>query len=174
MEKYRRYLDTITRQFTNPGYIFRHVDSLETLITPAAIGDTFRTFDYGYTVADFFNGFDIGVDSHTPYGIKSFLSRRYESTLEQIAAAGIQEIPPSATLFLWPNPAEDFISISLVAANESRSGCIIDMTGKKILSFTIPAHSGYLTLSLSNLRPGVYIARVESTGCLASQRFMKR
>ena len=174
MDRYRRYLDTIARQFTNPGYIFGHVDSLETLITPAAIEDTFRTFDYGYTVADFFNGFDIGVDSHTPYGIKSFLSRRYESTLEQLAAAGIQDGTTSTSLLLWPNPAEDVISFSLVTANKSRSGSIIDMTGKKILSFAIPANTGVLTLSLSSLRPGIYIALVESAGFIASQRFMKR
>jgi hypothetical protein len=83
-DQYIRYLDTLTRFITNPGIIFPRIDALEAQISSAAQEDWYRSLDYGYTFADFQNGFDQTIDGHTPYGIKPFLGIRHDRIQDQI------------------------------------------------------------------------------------------
>ncbi len=71
------------------------------LIAAAALEDVFRTFDYGYTYDDFWNGFtDNGIDGHTPYGIIPFVAARNSSTAVQ--AAAVTATPILSELSIWP------------------------------------------------------------------------
>lgn len=128
---FRMYLDTITRYFTFPDSIFPHIDSLKALIEEAAIEDTYRTLDYGYTVSDFYDGFDQAVDNHTPYGIKPFLDKRYQKTMEQLHPSSV---PGNgiAGIGIYPNPVTDVFKI-ITGSHKACHISLIDSRGRKLM-----------------------------------------
>ena len=104
--KFQRYLDTLARKIITPGFIFPHIDSLKNLITDAVLEDTYRTLDWGYSETEFYNGFTGTVDSHTPYGIKPFLTTRSATILQQLTFTSVAETANDThSISLFPNPA---------------------------------------------------------------------
>ncbi len=78
------YLNQLTNNaFSN---LFDRLDAMKTLISSAAQEDTYRTRDYGFTFADFQNGFDLTAKSPAKFGIKQFIAQRNQSTLTQLTA----------------------------------------------------------------------------------------
>ncbi len=174
-EKYKFFLDTIANSIINPNIIFPHIDSLETLITSAATDDHYRTLDYGYTMADFHNGFRQTIDGHTPYGIKPFLSKRFTTIEQQLAASSVPETAGVAsTMYLYPNPADNFIALQILPADDDREVFVLDVTGRRQLTVNLVKNTGISLLPIQHLSPGVYTLAVFSKGALVSRRFVKR
>ncbi|MFZ1634952.1 MAG: lamin tail domain-containing protein, partial [Chitinophagales bacterium] len=91
-DKFSYYINYISTYAMQPDVIIPHIDSIRELIAPAAFEDLFRSFDYGYTYDDFYNGFDMNdIDDHTPYGIENFIIARTDNTLAQVE---LNAIPP--------------------------------------------------------------------------------
>jgi len=175
MQKYQRYLDTIARTVIHPDVIFPHIDSLKVLITEAAIADAYRTLDYGYTIGDFVNGFTETIDDHTPYGIKPFLTTRYTTILQQLPATAIPgEGQDMISLSIYPNPADDLVTLSAPPPGNGRQGYILDMTGRKQRSFTWDKTEAELTLSVAGLIPGVYLLLVADDKGVTTRRLVKK
>jgi hypothetical protein len=173
--KYQQYLDTITNETLDLNKVFPHIDSLETLITEAAIADIYRTLDYGYTIADFHNGFTQKIDYHTPYGIKPFLTKRREATLQQISTASTSDNPNNySELLLFPNPVEDILNIRMMGVNNATKAIILDMLGQKINILEIPIMQTDFSTSVSNLKPGIYTLVIIGNGYSTSNRFVKK
>jgi spore coat protein CotH len=175
MDKYQRYLDTIAREIINPAGIFSHIDSLKSLITEAAIADTYRTLDYGYTVSDFHDGFIATIDIHTPYGIKPFLTKRYTTMLQQLATYSVPEISfAGSTPFLFPNPAGELLTVKILPLKNDRLVSIYDLYGRMLKSFILLRKQSELTVPVDDLKPGVYILVTEHDGRTISSRFIKK
>jgi len=173
--KFQRYLDTIARKIISPDFIFPHIDSLKTLITGAAIEDTYRTLDYKYTIADFMNGFIATVDSHTPYGIKPFLTTRTATILQQIKITSVAEtdnnnIPVS----FFPNPAIEQITLQIKPTNTDRRGFVFDLVGRQLAAFDINAGHSEKVVPVGDLLPGIYMLVIFNNGSLVSKRFVKK
>ncbi len=97
IERYRDlfsyYLNALNTTLIVPENIFPHIDSIRELIAPAAFDDMYRTYDYGYTYDDFYNGFTTNaIDGHTPYGIENFITRRVNYTSLQLEINNITPI----------------------------------------------------------------------------------
>lgn len=62
------------------------IDSLKDMITSYAEADSFRTYDYGFTMADFHNSYSAtGYNNlHVKKGLKQFINQRNQSLAEQI------------------------------------------------------------------------------------------
>jgi hypothetical protein len=175
MEKYERYLDTIARSIINPNIIFSHIDTLKNLITEAAIADTYRTLDYGYTVADFHNGYTSTIDDHTPYGIKPFLTKRYTTMLQQLGTSSVPEISENEiAVKLFPNPVDDILTISVKPAGYNRHCQVIDMNGRKVKSFIIQRKTDELSVVTGDLKPGVYSLVIKTTDSKITRKFVKK
>jgi hypothetical protein len=175
MSKYQRYLDTITREIIWENTIFPHIDSLRNLITNAAIEDEYRILDFGYTVNDFFNGFTSTIDGHTPYGIKPFLTKRYTTILEQLAANSVPEIENStSTLLIYPNPVESLLTLKVLSVASDRQILIFDMLGTRKRSILLPENSADIVIQVADLKPGVYIVNIYGNGKIISKRFIKK
>jgi hypothetical protein len=175
-DKYKLFLDTIARSIINPDSIFSHIDSMKELIQQAAIEDTYRTLDYGYTSSDFNNGFTKAIDSHTPYGIKPFLSARKQSILNQLHPTGINNNEAGiADLKAFPNPATENITVSL--ANISSlpiNAKIFDIFGKIREEFVINyKNERQLTLPVNSLPAGLFFLRIESNVKVYQTKFIK-
>ncbi len=62
------------------------LDSLKNMIAPAAIPDTFRTLDYGFSVNDFFDSYSASgyQNQHVKFGLKQFVNQRNQSIQSQL------------------------------------------------------------------------------------------
>jgi hypothetical protein len=174
--KYEHFLDTIARNVINPDSIFSHIDSIKELIHQAAIEDTYRTLDYGYTNSDFNDGFINAIDQHTPYGIKPFLSTRKQSILNQLNPGGLNNNEAEiGDLTVFPNPATENIAVSLanISSHPSKAK-IADLCGKILEVFVINDNNDrQLTLPVQSLPAGLYFLRIESSGMVYQTKFVK-
>jgi hypothetical protein len=174
--EYKQFLDTIARFVINPDSIFPRIDSIKNLIHQAAIEDTYRTLDYGYTNSDFNDGFIKAIDQHTPYGIKPFLTARKQSILNQLNPSGIGDNESSCQdLKLFPNPASEYITFSLPKIFSSPANVkIIDTFGRTLEEFeVIDKNERQVTLPVRSLASGLYLLRVESSGVAQQVKFIK-
>ncbi len=172
--KFQRYLDTIARQIINPSFIFPHIDSLKTLITQAAIEDTYRTLDYGYTMSDFNKGFTAKVDGHTPYGIKPFLSARSQFILQQLTLASVPEVKSdNQAISIYPNPAHEMITLDIESLNQESHGFICDMLGRQQKSFQMDSRQKTKAINIGDLPPGIYTLKIVNSKSFSCKRFVK-
>lgn len=173
--RYQLFLDTIVRKVLNPEFIFPHIDSLQILITGAALSDTYRTLDYGYTTADFFNGFSKTVDAHTPYGIKPFIIKRSGTILEQLATTSVPEDKNSnLAVLLYPNPAGEAIRLTTFPLPEDRTGFIQDIQGRQVKSFIMPKNMNKIDIHIRDLAPGIYMLNLGNKGIVIRRKFVKK
>lgn len=164
-QKFVVYLDSVTRFITRPDSLFPRIDYLRNLVTDAAIADDYRTLDYGYTVPDFFNSFTQTIDGHSPYGVKPFYEKRFQSTLDQIAPlldAGDFFENKAETLLFYPNPTngksvlENFTQKLDVAQPR-----LFNSIGREMTSFTFSKKG---ELDISALQGGLYFVLFENGG----------
>lgn len=91
--KFDYYLRTLATTLYNVPRIEARIDSLHNLIWTAAVADTFRTKDYGFTVSAFHNSFTQPLAApHVKYGLKPFFGVRTASILSQISANNIAPV----------------------------------------------------------------------------------
>lgn len=167
-DQFIRYLDTITRQITYPDSIFPYINYLHNQITVPAIEDIFRTYDYGYTINDFHNGFTQTVDGHTPYGIKPFLETRYTNTLEQIEGLiGTEALDETPVLLgVYPNPGTDgwYLHTGLQWSGNTVTAKVYDLPGRLCYTETWVNTGNDHFLAPGNLHSGAYILEIISGG----------
>lgn len=103
-DRFSVYLREIAEVYMDTDYWFPRIDAIRDLIAPSALLDEYRTYDYGYSYADFLNGFDTDdIDGHCPYGIKNFIALRNANTLDQTEITGMApaaHFPESQPIFL--------------------------------------------------------------------------
>lgn len=73
---------------------------------------------------------------------------------------------------LYPNPASDFISISLPLSVEKATLVIYTILGQKVLDKEITAHTG--SVSLKGLSKGMYLYEIESCSFSKTGKIIKR
>lgn len=146
-------LDSITRKVMHPDSLTPIIQAWQTLITPAAEEDTYRTLDYGYTMEQFNNGFTLPIDNHTPFGIIPFLSTRYQSTIEQVPVVSVSKTESKKQVYFHPNPVRDRLEI--VGLEPCAKLFITDMLGKVNMQQFVNAE-GKAQLSTNKLPAGVY------------------
>ncbi|MFN0037769.1 MAG: CotH kinase family protein, partial [Saprospiraceae bacterium] len=158
-EKYVRYLDTLTRFITHPDSIFSRIDELENQVSAAALADPYRPLDYGYTFANFQNGFDQTIDGHTPYGIKPFLGIRHDSIRSQIAGVlSKSEMPYDGEFVLqaYPNPAAEQLFVHTGGAffSEKIIASVFEATGRLARTCEWEASGAAQRVDISGLPAG--------------------
>lgn len=174
--RYQGYLDSVVTYITEPDSVFPYIDHLKNLITPAAITDLFRTLDYGYTMNDFNDGFIKTVDGHTPYGIKPFLTKRKQYIKQQVYPAGIDpEAGQSVSWNLYPNPVQDWLTISGFSGSDPLKLEVMDYSGNTIMAREItPATGGLYRFDASDLIPGFYVLRISDVRTIYTGKFIRQ
>ncbi len=106
-DKFSFYLNELQNNILAEDLIFPTIDAYRDLIDEAALEDVYRTYDFGYSYADFINSFFTNdIDGHTPYGVKNFITERISNTNDQIEVNDI--IPIASNVLITPQlPAED-------------------------------------------------------------------
>jgi len=154
--RYKLFLDTIANTVIHPDSVFPRIDAMKQLIQHAAEADTYRTLDYGYTIADFNDSYTEALGAHVKYGLKPFFSVRRTSILQQLHPAGTDDpgIKPEG-LTISPNPAGDFIRITLPQIQNHCYLTIFDNVGKQKKSFMMDPLTEQ-TLFIGDLEKGFY------------------
>jgi hypothetical protein len=81
------------------------------------------------------------------------------------------------TIAIWPNPANESISVELLYTENVESIVsieIVDLLGRKVQEVTIP-NDPYISLfhvNLEDLRPGTYVLVIKCLGYIANKRFV--
>ncbi|RMF08484.1 MAG: hypothetical protein D6762_05575, partial [Candidatus Neomarinimicrobiota bacterium] len=83
---FSHFLDFYQTRVTDLPLWEAHIDSLKSLITPAAEADTFRTLDYGFTIEDFHQSYSAAgySNQHVKTGLKEFVNLRNASLPAQL------------------------------------------------------------------------------------------
>ena len=166
-DQYVRYLDTLTRFITNPGIIFPRIDALKNQISAAALDDSYRALDYGYTFADFQNGFDQTIDGHTPYGIKPFLGLRHDNIRSQITGILSKSSTPDSenlVFHVYPNPANDWLAVSTAPdlSFKKITASVFSTTGQLVETWQWEASDSVHFGSVSDLPAGVFVLHLQA------------
>lgn len=166
-QRYYQFLDSISRFVVHPSVIFSHIDSMKTLISLAAAEDTYRSLDYGYSFDDFNLGFTGAVDSHTPIGIKPFLSQRSAESIAQVASfLTTTDLRPLEKPVIFPNPAKEVLYISGQDISRIK---ILDQQGRSVKEQDLELKTGLVDLiGLSN---GLYFVHIYTPKSFVVSKF---
>lgn len=96
--QYNIYLHSLIANSFSLPLMEPDIDRIKTMIRPAAADDLYRTYDYGWTMTDFDKSYTQALGGHVVYGLKPFITTRYNSTLKQLAPM------PSPTPTPTPSP----------------------------------------------------------------------
>lgn len=86
------YIDRLMQGAYQPAALKSKFDALHTLVSAAAEADTFRTLDYGYTVQDFHDSYEMALGDHVTYGLKPFIDARFLSLQSQLDLDAVRPI----------------------------------------------------------------------------------
>lgn len=78
------YLDSIANSEYMNTEIFSQIQSIKSMITPAAQADYYRTLDYGFSMNDFNNSYSQALGGHVDHGIVPYIQQRIQSINQQL------------------------------------------------------------------------------------------
>ena len=111
IDKYRDrlhfYIDTFIDEFFNEASLFPEIDRIKALTQAAAEADIYRTLDYGFDVSDYHNSFTQALGAHVTYGLKSFISARVTSALQQVQLENIYPVFRSVESRIFLDDADE-------------------------------------------------------------------
>ena len=111
-------------------------------------GDSVTVFQEGI------NNVAIALDYRTPTGINSNLSG-------------------SSELFVFPNPAADFLNIQYKGTSTLSEMAITDITGNIILQKQLNETREIAVVDVSMLSPGIYFVRIKNSSEIITRKFIK-
>ena len=91
-DRYSYYMNELLQTFWNTTTFYTEIDQMKALIDNAAINDTYRTLDYGFSVQDYHNSFTQSVNFHTPYGLKDYIAAREQTANNQLILNNIKPV----------------------------------------------------------------------------------
>ncbi len=118
-------------------------------VAPMDIFDAIRRSADQYTTPDNLKG----------YGVPDFCVAH---TILQSAKVSEEEI--ASQILLFPNPANDFITIQGIEGSSSAQVHVFNTTGQIVLSESTMVNNGTTILGIQSLGTGVYIVEVNSNG----------
>lgn len=83
----------------------------------------------------------------------------------------IQEVEKH-TLFYYPNPANNYVTIELPAIQDKSDICLIDILGNYIECSQISSGADQYTLNLSHLPSGIYVIKLKSSSLTYYNKFI--
>jgi hypothetical protein len=117
------------------------LESIQTLITPAALDDEYKSYDYGFTDQDFLDAIDHAWGSHIPTSISSYILNRFNAANLQTTTTGIAnpctlEIPENTMAFGIPVKAYNLLGQEVALTTTQQILIVEDQFGnrKKMLN----------------------------------------
>lgn len=119
-DQFSYYLNELIQTVLLPSAIDPQLDAYRDLIDTAALEDEWRTYDYGYTYADFLNSFNTNnIDDHTPYGIKNFIQLRYDNSIDQLTLNDIDPVAVNTSHNPLMPETDDNLQLNIKCADDA-------------------------------------------------------
>ena len=97
-DRFSFYMNKIVQEVYTEAAMFDRLDEIKALIQPYLVADDYYTYDYGFDLQDFSDGFEESLPYfHTPVGFKPFISQRRTATLNQLDLNDIEPIVSQLT-----------------------------------------------------------------------------
>lgn len=142
--------------YYSPDELFPKIDHFKQLIQEAAESDTYKGLDWGFTNEDFNLSYTETPDySFVKYGLKEFISKRYQSTLSQLI---ITSIPTNKTWTVYPNPGTQHFSISAPEGQYQVS--IYGIDGRFLHEIEVRGSMKNINVPESIQTPGTYFIKL--------------
>lgn len=109
---------------------------------------------------------DVNVGNATTY---TFRNVQGDSSIRVAFAVGISEIDPENTITLYPNPAQNFLTIKTEGNFENYT--ILNELGQIIRTANI--HENSFQINIGELRSGIYFILFRGNGVVATEKFIK-
>ena len=106
-DRFSFYMQETLLNIYNEAELYPYLDSIRSQLKEYLVNDIYYTFDYGFDISDFENGFEYELGYfQTDYGIKSFIQTRLIAAFTQLE---INDIKPIITNLKYnhPNESED-------------------------------------------------------------------
>jgi len=116
----------------NPDVLIPRINEIKNLIQDAAERDTYRTQDYGFSIADFNDSFTERLDqNHVRYGLTEFVTKRHQTATAQLDEITVLSFNNKTQISIYPIPSPGAFTIS----SETPLGTvkIYSLTGQKSL-----------------------------------------
>lgn len=171
---YERYLRQLVKDVFNDTKLFPVLDSLKTMLNDAVKSDPYYsgtwTSDYGYDYTDWLNSFTKAIDSHSPFGLKPYISDRVNSARTQFIYPQLSVAAKSdIRISVYPNPFKDLIAIEGLL--ESGIAALYNSEGKLMQQKILEVGNNYWTgIDLPN---GVYFIRISTQTSVTQFRLVK-
>jgi len=90
--RFSYYIRTYCTAFFNPAFLNPEIDRLRELISLYRTGDSYASYDYGYSYDDFLRSLDISTGAHVKFGLKEYIARRSTTALSQVQNTQISPV----------------------------------------------------------------------------------
>jgi hypothetical protein len=106
-----------------------------------------------------------------PYGVSEIVCDNYNFAK---STYGVNSIPETGEnhISIFPNPAEDFCSLTIKEFDAPFQLSIRDINGRELVSKRI--HTSFSRLDIHDLVPGVYLLQIRGTSLLQNLKLIKR
>ncbi|MCB2206787.1 MAG: CotH kinase family protein [Bacteroidetes bacterium] len=91
-DQYTFYMDQLIHETLDLDSLILAIEQGRDMIAPYLIDDPFYPLDYGYTMNDFYNSFNNGLEGHVPYGLIPYLQTRVASIQNQLENTSIHPV----------------------------------------------------------------------------------
>lgn len=153
--RYIAYLNDAMEWF-NTDYVKPLVQVYQQQLHDAIQTDDYYPLDYGYTLSNFLNAFDVAAGGHVDYGIGKYIETRLSYATQQLPALDADRMNANMRLSIFPNPSDgQFIQILGAEIDQIQ---IFDIHGQGIC-FNKNNHFLYFQ---KRLQPGIYILKTKS------------
>lgn len=78
-DRFSFFIQKMLNDYFDPSILFPKIDQIKAMITNSAENDIYRTLDYGYSIQDFHDSYDIALGAHVTYGLEPYITTRYDS-----------------------------------------------------------------------------------------------
>lgn len=169
----------------NTENLFHYVDSIAENLSEGADRNFQRWPNLGQLIWRELPGFEL-LDTYPKqiYSLKTWLEKRWEWMDQELAKVSVftvvEEVQNNIKLNLYPNPAQEYISVDLTLENaEIVSLNIFNSLGQMVQKTDAEqlfAGTNHKKIQLSSqLNPGVYLLQVQiGNSAVLTQRFIKR
>ena len=135
-----------------------------TVVTVTATPNT------GYRFVNWTDGAGNVVNATNPYTFTVTADITLIANFELIDA--IEDITLAQSLSLMPNPADNYIELSINSNVEVKEAVVFNAFGQMIQ--TVQLNNNHARIDLSNVASGMYFVRVNSKGVSATKKFIRK
>ena len=112
-DRFTFYINEMMQTVFNESNLFPHIDSLKSKMDSWRELDLLAEGDYGFTFADYETSFDDALGGQVDYGLKEFITTRYNNAMDQLNPQDIFPII-SKVKNNFPNATQDIIVTAML------------------------------------------------------------